>query len=121
MRRILVCALVLSLFHIAKGQSERKSELFTSYFPVTTPISQVYIPTQTCHTIISQADRIVAAPNGLRSVSKPDLENASLNLRACATLGLARAERDLAVGLYGEVVSETERRSEVETESVQNS
>jgi len=46
---------------------------------------------------------------GLQSIDRRDLQVASLNLRTCATSELARADRDLAVGLYGEVVSEIER------------
>jgi hypothetical protein len=64
---------------------------------------------ETCRAIITQADRIVTSDE-LKTVAKGDLRVASLNLRTCATSELARLDRDLAVGLYGEVVSEMERR-----------
>jgi len=110
MRKLGIGLIVLSVSFVANGHNTRKPELFTSYFTVATPVSQAYIPTPTCRVMIAEADKIVAAPGGLKSVGKQDLETASLNLRACATSGLARPDRDLAVGLYGEVVSETERR-----------
>jgi hypothetical protein len=112
MRTLAMAVVFFGAFSFANGQGAHKPELFTSYFRVTTPVSQAYIPAETCGVIITLADKIVvgAAPDGLKAVDKHDLETASLNLRACATLKLARADRDLAVGLYGEVVSEIERR-----------
>jgi hypothetical protein len=72
--------------------------------------SKAYIPVGTCRSIITQADQIMTADE-LKTLAEHDLQIASLNLRTCATTsGLTRLERDLAVGLFGEVVSETERR-----------
>jgi len=102
----------LGAFSFAHGQSTTKDrpELFTSYLGVTTPTVKGYIPAATCRAIIAEADKIVTSPEGLKSVDGRDLQIASVNLRTCATSELARLERDLAVGLYGEVVSEIERR-----------
>ena len=96
---------------MSRAQSDkRKPELFTSYFGATIPTAKAHISAETCHAIIIQADRIVASDE-LKTLAKSDLQVASLNLRTCATIsGLARLDRDLAVGLYGEVVSERERR-----------
>jgi hypothetical protein len=114
--RVPVCVvlIVLCTFSCAHGQiaakDKRSPELFTSYFGVTTPTVKAHIPTETCRAIIAQADKIVGSSEGLKSVERHDLQVASVNLRTCATSELARIERDLAVGLYGEVVSEVERR-----------
>ena len=89
----------------------RRPELFTSY--VKGLPFQVHIPAATCAAIINQADRIESATEGLKTMNKHDLHVASLNLRACATSPereLARIDRDLAIGLYGEAVSELEDR-----------
>lgn len=115
MRGLLCVALaVLGAFSFAHSQSatkdKRRPELFTSYFGVTTPIFKAYIPAETCRAIISQADKIVPSSEGLKSVDGHDLQVASVNLRTCATSELTRPDRDLAVGLYGEVISELERR-----------
>jgi hypothetical protein len=59
--------------------------------------------------LVDPFHRIVTADK-LRTVAERDLRVASLNLRTCATSQLARPDRDLVVGLYGEVVSELERR-----------
>jgi hypothetical protein len=88
---------------------KRKPELLTSYFGAQTLPANAYIPAETCRAIITQADRIVSS-NELKTLAKADSQVASVNLRTCATSGLARFDRDLAVGLYGEVVSEIERR-----------
>jgi hypothetical protein len=85
-------------------------QLFKRTFSITTPIVQAHIPAETCRAIISQADRLITVDE-LKSVEKDHLQVASENLRACATSDqLTRVDRDLAVGLYGEVVSEQERR-----------
>jgi hypothetical protein len=113
MRRTLCVALVfLGAFSIAQGQSTAKNrrELFTSYLGNATATVKGYIPATTCQAIIAQADKVVASPEGLKSVDGHDLQIASVNLRTCATSELSRIERDLAVGLYGEVVSEIEHR-----------
>ena len=92
------------------GQSDkRKTELFTNYVARTTLPAEANIPPQTCRAIINEADRIVTS-DGLKAVAKSELQIASLNLSACATSELVRFDRDLAVGLYGEAVSELERR-----------
>jgi len=106
--------LVAFLFvgNICLAQSDnRKLELSTSYLGAGALPAKAHIPVETCHTIITQADRIVASGK-LKTLAKNDLQVASLNLRTCATSGLARLDRDLAVGLYGEIVSELERREE---------
>ena len=88
----------------------RDAELFTSYFGASTLPTKADIPAKTCGAIINEADLIVKADE-LKALVKDQLHVASLNLRSCATSPeLARLERDLAVGLYGEVVSEQERR-----------
>ena len=86
-----------------------KPELFTSYVGRTTLPAKAYIPAETCQAIITQADKIVTS-NELKTLAKSDLQVASVNLRTCATSHLTRLDRDLAVGLYGEVVSELEHR-----------
>src|SRR5689334_1132984 len=98
MRGLLCIALVcLGAFSSAHGQSTEKDkpELFRSYLDVSTPTVKGYIPTATCRAIISQAERIVASPEALKSVDRHDLQVASVNLRTCATSELARLERDL--------------------------
>ena len=103
-------AALLCVGNICLAQSDkRKTELFTNYLGTKTLPAKAYIPAETCRAIITQADRIVASDE-LKTLAKRDLQVASLNLRTCATSGLARLDRDLAVGLYGEVVSEIERR-----------
>jgi len=114
MRWALCVALsILGAPSFAHGQSapkdKHKLELFTRYFSITTVIPRAYIPAATCSSLISQADDIVSH-EALKTVDEIDLQVASENLRACATLTLTRFERDLAVGLYGAVVSEQERR-----------
>ena len=111
MKRILMATVLACAGQIGQAQSDRRPpELFTSYFSVTTPISKAHIPAGACLAIIRQADRVVSA-EGLKALSGHDLQVASVNLRACATSrDLARNDRDLAVGLYGEAVSELERR-----------
>jgi hypothetical protein len=107
---LIILATVVYAGHICSAQSDkRKSELFTSYLDATTPPVKGYIPTETCQAIITQADRIVAASE-LSGLGDRDLRVASLNLRTCATSKLARIDRDLAVGLYGEFISELEGR-----------
>jgi hypothetical protein len=94
------------------AQSDRQNrDLFTSYFPIETPLFKAHIPAPACEAIIRQADSIVATLGGLKKLDEHDLSTASDNLRVCATSSeLARFDRDLAIGLYGEVVSEKERR-----------
>jgi hypothetical protein len=109
MNRIVV-AFVFLWGNVCLAQSDKpKLELFTSYLGRTILPSQAYIPAQTCGAIISQADRIVSS-DGLKALPNTDLLVASLNLRTCATSKLARFDRDLAVGLYGEVRYELNRR-----------
>lgn len=111
MKRILIAAVLACVVQISAQSDKRQPELFTSYFTVTTPISRVHIPADTCLAIIRHADRIVSAGEGLKTLNGHNLQVASVNLRACATSkDLARIDRDLAVGLYGEAVSELERR-----------
>jgi len=111
MNRILVTlATVLCVGNICSAQSDKsKLELFTSYLGATTPPVQGSIPLRTCQAIITQADRIVTA-NELKAATERELRVASLNLRTCATSELSRLDRDLGVGLYGEVMSERGRR-----------
>lgn len=88
----------------------RATELFVSYFGASTLPAKADIPAKTCGALINQADLLVKADE-LKALVKDQLHVASLNLRSCATSPeLARLDRDLAVGLYGEVVSEQERR-----------
>jgi hypothetical protein len=109
-RILVILATVLWAGHICYAQSDkRKPELFTSYLGATTLPAKANIPAETCQAIIIQADRIVTADE-LKTLREYDLRVASLNLRTCATSELARLDRDLAVGLYGEVVCELERR-----------
>ena len=112
MRRNLLPAVLACVAAFGHAQSDAKRpELFTSYFSATTPIFKVHIPAEACHAIISQGDGIVSVPERLKALNRHDLQVASLNLRACATSeDLARIDRDLAVGLYAEAVSELERR-----------
>ncbi len=115
-RRILLLGALawVAQFGYAQEQNGRR-ELFTTYFLVTSPTFRAHIPAQTCHAIISQADRIVSTADKLKALNRHDLQVASLNLRACATSKeMARVDRDLAVGLYGEAVSELERRERLE-------
>jgi hypothetical protein len=94
---------------IGSAQSNKRPELFTSY--VSGLPFQVDIPAETCAAIIGQADRIVNGAAGFKALNEHDLVIASFNLRSCATSkDLARTDRDLAVGLYGEVIAERERR-----------
>jgi hypothetical protein len=111
MNRILIILLMaLCLGQICSSQSDKgKQELFTSYYGVTTPSGKADIPNKTCQAIITEADEIMF-PDKRATLAKRDLYIASLNLRTCATSELARSDRDLAVGLYGELVSERERR-----------
>lgn len=88
----------------------RATELFVSYFGASTLPARADIPAKTCGALINQADLLVKTDE-LKALVKDQLHVASLNLRSCATSPeLARLDRDLAVGLYGEVVSEQERR-----------
>lgn len=88
----------------------RATELFVSYFGASTLPAKADIPAKTCGALINQADLLVKADE-LKALVKDQLHVASLNLRSCATSPeLARLDRDLAVGLFGEVVSEQERR-----------
>jgi hypothetical protein len=105
-----ILAALLCVGTICLAQSDkRKPEVFTSYLGAKTPPAKAYIPAETCRAIITQADRLVASDE-LKTLAKRDLQVASLNLRTCATSVVARLDRDLAVGLYGELVSEIERR-----------
>jgi hypothetical protein len=107
---LILGALLLYFGNVCRAQSDkRKLELFTSYLGARTLPAKAHIPMETCRAIITQADKIVASDE-LKTLAKGDLQVASLNLRTCATTGLSRLDRDLAVGLYGEVVSELERR-----------
>jgi hypothetical protein len=106
----LICCAQVSL---AQSGTQNR-ELVTSYVPIKTPFFKAHIPAPACRAIISQA--IAATPDGLKvldlkMLDERDLHTASVNLRVCATSSeLARIERDLAIGLYGEAVSEIERR-----------
>ena len=113
MKLIHLTAVVLCLAAgVGQAQSGKKQELFTSHFNMTkTPIFKARIPADVCAAIIHQAEEIVQSPDSFESLDEHDLLVASGNLRACATtLGLARFDRDLAVGLYGETVAERDRR-----------
>ena len=84
----------------------RATELFVSYFGASTLPAKADIPAKTCGALINQADLLVKADE-LKALVKDQLHVASLNLRSCATSPeLARLDRDLAVGLFREVVSE---------------
>lgn len=88
----------------------RETELFIGYFGASTLPAKADIPANTCGVIINEAELTVRADE-LKALVKDQLHVASRNLRSCATSPeLARLDRDLAVGLYGEVVSEQERR-----------
>lgn len=88
----------------------RATGLFVSYFGASTLPAKADIPAKTCGALINQADLLVKTDE-LKALVKDQLHVASLNLRSCATSPeLARLDRDLAVRLYGEVVSEQERR-----------
>ena len=102
--------ILLCVASVCLAQPDKlKPELFTNYLGATLPANG-RIPAKTCGAIINQADRIVMADE-LQILAKDELRAASLNLRSCATSPeLTRLDRDLAVGLYGEVVSEQERR-----------
>lgn len=107
---LLIFGALLFIGNVSRAQADkRKPELFTNYVSAATPPAKAYIPAETCRAIVTQADRIVTSDE-LRTLGKGDLQVASLNLRICATSELARLDRDLAVGLYGEVISEIERR-----------
>jgi len=116
MRKLIVLFVVLVAVSYAHGQNRNMikdkgtMELFTSYFRVSTPLFRAHIPAEACQTIIAQADKIIMSSEELKAVESHDLQMASVNLRVCATSELSRFERDLAVGLHGEVVSEQERR-----------
>jgi hypothetical protein len=114
MKQFLIAAILVCFAQIGHAQSDkRQPELFTSYFSVSTPVSKAHIPADICLAIIGYADRLVGAPGGLKALGGHELQIASVNLRVCATSkDLARTNRDLAVGLYGEIVSEIERREE---------
>ena len=116
MNRILVIlAVVLFALNISAQSDKKETELFTNYLGTDPRSSQylpskAYIPVETCRAVIAQADQIVSSGK-LKTLAAHDLQIASLNLRTCATTsGLTRLDRDLAVGLYGEVVSEQEGR-----------
>ena len=109
--RNLLPMVLMALATATTPAGKAKAELFTSYFGVQTPTSKAQVPTKACLALIRQAHGIVGRANGLKTLSAPDLLTASLNLRACATSAeLPRADRDFAVGLYGEMLSERERR-----------
>jgi hypothetical protein len=113
MKTAIACLLFLSVLCAqSKPPSTSRHELFTRSFSITTPIVETHIPVETCHAIISEADSLVSG-NELKKFRSHDLQIASENLRACATSNeLDRIERDLAVGLYGEVVFQLERYAE---------
>jgi len=117
MKRLHLTAVLLCLAGgFALAQSEKqKPELFTSHFnPTKTPIFKSRIPPEVCAAIIRQADEILQSHNGngFVDLDDHDLLVASDNLRACATTpAIARSDRDLAVGLYGEAVAERECRA----------
>ena len=107
---MVILAALLSFGDVCHAQSDKgKPELFTSYLGRRTLPAKAHIPTETCHAIITQADEIVKSDK-LKTQVKTDLQIATLNLRTCATSELSRIDRDLAVGLYGEFVSELEHR-----------
>lgn len=117
---VFVIVLLLCIGNVCLAQSDkhkvrlsaevRDTELFISYFGASTLPAKADIPAKTCGAIINEADLIVRADE-LKALTKDQLHVASLNLRNCATSPeLARLDRDLAVGLYGKVVSEQERR-----------
>jgi hypothetical protein len=101
---ILLCAHI-----ICSAQSKPKLELFTKYLGPTMTPAKAQIPVRTCGVIINQADAVIS--KGLKTVALDDLRTASLNLRTCATLNLSRIDRDLAIGIYGEMTAEIERRA----------
>src|SRR5262249_44277794 len=110
MKPLILALIVFLCGNICLTQSDKpKSELFTTYLGRTDLPAQAYIPAQTCGAIINQADRIVTS-DGLKALTNAELLVASLNLRTCATSKLARPDRDLAVGLYGELRSELNTR-----------
>ena len=113
MKTAIACLLFLSVLCAqSKPPSTSRHELFTRSFSITTPIVETHIPVETCHAIVSEADALVSG-HELKRFTPHDLQIASENLRACATSNeLGRIERDLAVGLYGEVVSQLERYTE---------
>ena len=116
-RIVMIFAVLIYLDSPSLCQSDKHTtELFTNHIGRTTSPAQAYIPGPTCSAIIQQADRLVTS-EGLKTSRKTDLAVASLNLRTCATSDLPRSDRDLAVGLYGEVVSELERRERAEKPS----
>lgn len=115
-----IVVLLLCIGNVCLAQSDnhkvrqsvevRLTELFVSYFGASTLPAKADIPAKTCGALINQADLLVKADE-LKALVRDQLHVASLNLRSCATSPeLARLDRDLAVGLYGEVVSEQERR-----------
>ena len=114
MQQSLIAAVLVCFAQIGHAQSDkRQPELFTSYFSISTPISKTHIPADICVAIIGHADRIVGGPRGLKTLNGHELQVAAVNLRSCATSkDLARTDRDIAVGLYGEIISEIESREE---------
>src|SRR5215469_16581435 len=91
--------------------------LFSKYFGIATPIATNNIPPKTCQALIAQADQMnvnSVAPGTkaiMKSIDDVHLQIAGENLRSCATNdSLSRTERDLAVGLYGWITVEQNRR-----------
>jgi hypothetical protein len=117
MKRVYLPVILLYLGTIVGqgGPNKQKPELFIAHFnPVKTPIFASRIPVDVCGSMIVEADKIIQSTdgNGFESVDDHDLLIASDNLRACATTaGIARPDRDLAVGLYGEAVAERQCRA----------
>lgn len=108
MKSIVLRLLILSTVVFA----QEHSELVTTHVePTRTPFFLSRISVGACAKIIKQGNAVVGEPDGLQKLTQHDLLVASDNLRACATTaGLARGDRDLAVGLYGETIAERSRR-----------
>jgi len=112
--RILALLVAFVCGSISLAQSDKpKLELFAELLGRTTPPSAAYIPLETCSVIIKQAEKILDSDQ-LKAIAKHDLQVASLNLRTCAALKLSRIDRDLAVGIYGEMRVELECRRTAE-------
>ena len=126
---VLLASLICSLS--SRSQTEHsKQELFRRYVSLSQVPFAAAIPAKTCDTIITQANTIFTGADDQKlkdhlafsAIPVDDLREASLNLRTCATLKLNdvprydRFERDLAVALYGDVISELDRRERAQAQ-----
>ena len=103
--------IILMLALATTVEAQRKQELFREYVSSNAVLFEAKIPTETCRAIITQAGDILA-DSRLKTVNPKDLRIASLNLRVCATTdSLTRMDRDWAVGLHAEFVSELEHQN----------